>query len=149
MWNKRRSLLLSKACVIAFVVFIFGLMCLGPWAVQRLVDVSYGATQPMYPYLLATLYTGAAALLPLLYLLYRLLYNIGREQVFIGSNVAYLRRISWLCIVGACIALASSLYWTLWLTIAGAAAFVGLICRVLKNVLAEAVALKEENDYTI
>ena len=30
-----------------------------------------------------------------------------------------------------------------------AAAFVGLIVRVVKNVIAQAVHLKEENDYTI
>ena len=149
MWNKRRSLLLSKAGVILVIAFLLGLMGVGPWAVQAVIKVSHGATPPMYPYLLATLYTGAAALLPTLYQLYRLLYNIGKEKVFVRENVAYMRRISWLCILGACIALVSSVYWMLWLPVAGAAAFVGLICRVVKNVLAEAVALKEENDYTI
>ena len=35
------------------------------------------------------------------------------------------------------------------LIVSAAAAFVGLILRVVKNVFAEAVRLKDENDYTI
>ena len=42
-----------------------------------------------------------------------------------------------------------SLYYMPFLIVSAAAAFVGLILRVVKNVFAEAVRLKDENDYTI
>ena len=43
----------------------------------------------------------------------------------------------------------SALYYMPFLIVSAAAAFVGLILRVVKNVFAEAVRLKDENDYTI
>ncbi|NLB53899.1 MAG: DUF2975 domain-containing protein, partial [Syntrophomonadaceae bacterium] len=59
------------------------------------------------------------------------------------------RRISWSCFLGAVIALVSVFYYNSWLFVAVAAAFMGLIVRVLKNVFAQAVELKNESDYTV
>lgn len=151
MWNARRSLLLSKWCVILFGILVVALLAASPWAIDWLLVLGY-LRQPA-PYcrigFFLTFFVGAPFCLFLLYSLYRLLWNIERDVIFTEKNVAYMRRISWASLFGGLIALASSLYWAPWLAVAVAAAFMGLVARVFKNVMAQATALKEENDYTI
>ena len=84
-----------------------------------------------------------------LYGLWRLLRNISEGEVFIPENVSILRLLSWCCIAAGLVCLFSALYYMPFLIVSAAAAFVGLILRVVKNVFAEAVRLKDENDYTI
>ena len=87
-----------------------------------------------------------------LYSLIRLLTNIRRGDVFTLRNVAYLRRISWCCFAVAAIALAVAILYVdivPFLLVAGAAAFVGLMLRVVKNVMQQAVEIREENELTI
>ena len=47
------------------------------------------------------------------------------------------------------ICVVSCAYYIPFFFVAIAAGFVGLIVRVIKNVFAEAIALKDENDFTI
>lgn len=79
----------------------------------------------------------------------RLLRNIGAGAVFIAENTSILRCISWCCIAAGLVYLASALYYMPFLVLSAAAAFVGLLLRVVKNAFAEAVCIKDENDYTI
>ena len=149
MWNARRSIILSKWCVAAVGLLLLGVLVLSPlvvgWLLAHMRDL-----RPWYGicfYL--SFFTGGPLCFVLLFSLFRLLQNMERDKVFCRENVAYMRRISWACFAGGCIALASGLYWVPWLAVAAAAGFVGLVVRVFKNVLAQAVALKEENDFTI
>ena len=84
-----------------------------------------------------------------LFVLNKLLKNIRREEIFVQENVKILRIISWCCyFVGIATAVYS--YWEYnFMIIAAAAAFFGLILRVLKNVFVKAVEIREENDGTI
>jgi hypothetical protein len=85
-----------------------------------------------------------------LFLLDRLLTNIRQERVFTEENVKALRAISWCCFAEAFILAAAALYFApILLAVSAAVAFFGLILRVVKNVIAAAVALKAENDFTI
>lgn len=149
MWNKKRSLALSKFAVVLFMVALAAALIGAPWLVGWVLRISPHATESDTTFFLITLYSGGIPAAYLLVLLYRLLQNIGKGQVFTASNVSCLRRISWSCIAGAVICLVSALYFLPWLIVAIAAAFVGLIVRVVKNVMAEAVQIKEENDFTI
>ena len=81
--------------------------------------------------------------------LHRLLRNISEEEVFIQENVRSLRIMSWCLIAAALVYLVGSLFDWYLVVFAAAAAFVGLILRVVKNVFAQAVELKNENDFTI
>jgi Flp pilus assembly protein TadB len=92
---------------------------------------------------------GAVPAAYLLYSLFRLLRRIETGQVFTADNVELLRRISWSCFAGAIIALISLFYYYPWVFVAVAAAFMGLIVRVVKNVVAQAVELQNEADYTV
>ena len=50
-------------------------------------------------------------------------------------------------VAAVCLGFTVALFY--FLLVAAAAAFIGLILRVVKNVFQQAMALKEENDYTI
>jgi len=79
-----------------------------------------------------------------------LLRAVRREEVFTNSNVRYLRIISWCCFAAGAILLVGCFFVSFDLIIlAVLAAFFGIIIRVVKNLFAAAVALKDENDYTI
>ena len=65
------------------------------------------------------------------------------------SNVKLLRILSYCCFSVTLIFIYFSIYTPVSLAIALAAAFMGLILRVLKNVFSQAVELREENDLTV
>lgn len=160
MWNKKRSLSLSRVCVLVFIGATLAILVAGPWLVDWLAGTRAEAQAGIPGYsttadpadrglFFATLYTGGAVALYLLVQLYRLLNNIAAEKVFTDSNVTLLRRISWCCFLGALVSGLSVLYYMPWGLVAVAAAFMALVVRVIKNVMAEAVVIKQENDYTI
>ncbi|MGI6358158.1 MAG: DUF2975 domain-containing protein [Bacillota bacterium] len=149
MWNDHRSLILSKVCVVIFMLALLAVVCSAPWLVQWLIGFSRARLVEKWQLLLATVYTGAIPAAILLHSLLRLLQRISASQVFLSENVEHLRRISWSCFMGAAVCSVSALYYLPWVLVAVAAAFMGLIVRVVKNVVAQAVALQDEVDYTI
>ncbi len=153
MWSEKKSLVLSKVFTILFMAALAGVLAGGPWLVPlAFIEVHSLALLPdpnITLYFMLTLYSGGLVAGAMLVLLYRLLYFIGLGQVFTVKNVGLLRGISWCCFVGAAICAASTFYYALWGLVGLAAAFVGLIVRVVKNVMAQAVCLKEENDFTV
>ena len=149
MWNDRRSLILSKICTLLCLCAVVVVLATGPFWVRWLLNISYNAQKADYRLFLATLYAGGMVAGWLLVLLYRLLHNIGRGLVFMPENVALLRWLSWGCILGGAVATASMLYYVPWGMLGLAAGFIGLILRVVKNVFAQAVEIKNENDYTV
>jgi heme exporter protein D len=149
MWNDKKSLNLSKLCILFFMTGLLGTIVSAPWLTRWFLNFSRAELQGAEPFFLATIYVGGMAAGILLYNLFGLLRRIEKEQVFIKDNVEYLRRISWSCFFGAGIGVASAFYYFPWVFVAVAAAFMGLIVRVVKNVLAKAVELQNEVDYTI
>lgn len=79
----------------------------------------------------------------------RLLVNLQKEAVFIPENVKHLRSVSYCCFAagGLCLLFALSVH--LLALAALAAGFVGLIVRIVKNVFENAIAMKDELDYTV
>ena len=82
--------------------------------------------------------------------LVKLLLLVRRHQVFTDKAVSCLRTISWCCFIeaGLCLVTARP-FFPVHYAAAFAAGFLGLVLRVVKNVIEEAVALKAENDFTI
>lgn len=139
-----KSLLLSRVCVYAFAAILAVLVAGAPWIWPFILH----RTGVVRLYITVT-YVSAVPAGVVLYCLHRLLASAAAADVFTDANVARLRAVSW------CLAAAAAVYavggffdWYLFV-LAAAAAFVALIVRVLKNVLAEAVELKRENDFTI
>jgi hypothetical protein len=79
----------------------------------------------------------------------RLLAAIRQDRVFTQDNVRHLRVISWACIVAALVLAVASYVSIAFFALAILAAFFGVVLRVVKNLFAAAVALQDENDYTI
>ncbi len=148
MWNGRKSISLSKLCIRSFMGLLVATVVSAPWLTRWFLDFSR-AGQGTEVFFLVTIYVGSVPAVYLFYNLFRLLDSIEAEQVFITKNVERLRRISWSCFIGAGIACGSAFYYIPWVFLAVAAAFMGLIVRVLKNVVAQAVALQDEVDSTI
>ena len=149
MWNDKKSLLLSKICVVLFMALLISCAALAPRIVSRLILVSLQANIMGRTPFLITIYVGFIPAAGLLICLYLLLHRIGEGRVFVGENTTCLRQISWCCFAGAVICLASAIYYVPWVAVGIAAAFMGLIVRVVKNVVAKAVSLQDDADYTI
>ncbi|ATW25435.1 DUF2975 domain-containing protein [Candidatus Formimonas warabiya] len=149
MWNGEKSISLSKFCVLIFMCLLIVIVLSAPWLTHWFLDFSRADLKGTEPFFLATIYTGFVPAAYLLYSLLRLLHRIEAGQVFITENVEHLRRISWSSFAGAAISFVSVFYYFPWVFVVVAAAFMGLIVRVVKNVVAQAVALQNEVDYTV
>lgn len=150
MWNSKRSLKLSLICTkvfftagIVFAVFLPKLL-----SIYMEESPSYSDFSQLVP-LMIGLYLCCLPALLALFLLDKLLVNINQHQVFILSNIKYLRTISWCCIAVAVLICSLAYYHLIFIIVGAIVAFFGLIVRVIKNVMYEAMMLKEENDFTI
>ncbi|WP_367924599.1 DUF2975 domain-containing protein [uncultured Ruthenibacterium sp.] len=143
-WNNDRSLLLSRVCVWGFTVALAALFLTAPWFWNWVL----WRANVRIVYIAVTYASGIPAAV-VLWCLHQLLRNISEEEVFIQENVRSLRIMSWCLIAAALVYLVGSAFDWYLIVFAVAAAFVGLILRVVKNVFAQAVELKNENDFTI
>ena len=154
MWNKEKSTTLSiVVCFIFLAILTVGLF-IGPWAVSQWFSTYRGFAEISTIKHLSTLfvccfYPCAIFAYITLYSLIRLLFNIKKEEIFIAQNVKYLRRISWCCFVVAFITLIGGIFYIPFSFVAIAAAFIGLMLRIVKNVMQNAIELKTENELTI
>ncbi len=155
MWNRKRSVTLSIVVSFIFVGILTAALFLGPWFVKTWFTVYRGweengiATGNMLKLFGWCFYPCAAFAYITLYSLIKLLFNIKKDEIFINVNVKYLRRISWCCFAVAAITLVGGVFYIPFLFVAVAAAFVGLMLRIVKNVMQNAVAISEENELTI
>ncbi len=79
----------------------------------------------------------------------RIILNILKEQVFIQSNVCYVRRIRWCCAIVSLICVPAACFYQPLIFMVVIMAFLALVVSLVKNILAAAVELREENDLTI
>ena len=148
-WSRSNSIILSKICIGLFaaagIVYAIGVpSMIGGIAGRRELDIRVGSL-----YFLVSFYSLLLPAAVALICLYALLANISKGEIFIPNNIKCLRRISWACYLAAVISFVSTFYYRPFLIAAAGAGFMGLILRVVKNVFAEAVYMKQEQDYTI
>ncbi len=148
MWTPNKSILVTSVCTKIVLILVFCVVFTAPYIVKNYV--AYTAKDPgiIVP-LLLTIYACSVPGLIAMFSLDRLLTNINRKDVFIDKNVKHLRAISWCSFAVSAILFVSGFYYLLFMLVAVAAAFFGLILRVVKNVIEQAVIIKNENDYTI
>ncbi len=155
MWNRKRSVTLSIVVCFIFVGILTAALFLGPWFVKFWFTVYRGwvengtAMQNMSTIFAICFYPCALFAYITLYSLLKLLFNIKKQEIFINNNVKYLRRISWCCFIVAVITFVGGVFYVPFLFVAVAAAFVGLMLRVVKNVMQNAVEINQENELTI
>lgn len=148
-WSRNQSIVLSKMCIAVFLLAMIVIAAALPAALDGIVSRRRLDPLTGKMFFLLSFYSLLLPAVTALVCLYRLLANISKEEIFVKSNVRYLRWISWACCLAALISLLSACYYLPFLLIAAGAGFMGLILRVVKNVFAEAVYIKEENDFTI
>lgn len=148
MWNAKKSIQLSLVLVDLFALVAVICACAMP-AIAGWYGDSYGRGDEMRGALTVAFYCCLPFALAALGALHRLLGNLKRELLFISQNVTLLRALSWCCFAVALIALAASFRYLPFLLVGIAAAFIGLILRVIKNVFRAAIEIKTENDMTI
>lgn len=147
MWNADKSLTLSIISVKLFFMIGFIFLFAGYPITKLYVDYIH---QPHA--LITILIAGYLCLLNAFFIFYyllKLLNNIQKDAVFIPQNIACLRKISWLCMSVALICAIATIGYIPFLLVAMAFAFIALILRVVKNVIAQATIIKQENDFTI
>lgn len=148
-WNKDKSLKFTRVCIYLFAVILVG-MCIGaPWLYRGFLELRSPLLDGMLLYFLVTNYITAVPVGIALYRMNGLLKNISKNQVFIFENTEYLRQLSWCCVAAGIIFAVSGLYYFPFWFLCGAAMFMALVLRVIKNVFAQAEEIKRENDYTI
>ena len=81
--------------------------------------------------------------------LWKLLAAVKREDIFTPASVSQLRLISYCAFAEAVVFAILSNQFLFSLAISFAGVFIGMVIRVVKNVIQTAVEVKEENDYTI
>lgn len=151
-WTDKMSLTLSRVIVYMLAV-IFVLACV--YVASSFIGSGWGPLALVWELGLdpagfcVTFYLCAALAFTALFFLNKLLKNVKNEQLFIDENVKILRILSWCCYLVGIVTAFYSIWAYQFMVIAAAAAFFGLIIRVLKNVFAKAVEMREENDGTI
>lgn len=152
MWTRTRSLMLSRLLTCVFAAGLLAALFFIPRFVAWYKDnsISDGIIKgdisiPMT----LMLYTTALLALCAVGALFVLLRCISIGEVFIDTNTACLRIISWVCMLAGCAFFVFGLWRYIFLAAAFFAILLGLILRVLKNVFAAAVDIKSENDLTV
>ena len=147
MWNKDKSIILSQILIKICYVGIVVCAIIAP----RLVELyeERAGVEGLYTPLLATLLCCVPPGIVALVCLDVLLWNIRKNRAFIERNVKMLRAISYCCFCVAVIFIYFAVLRPFAFVIVFAAGFFGIILRVVKNCFQQAIAIREENDFTI
>ena len=148
MTKEKRSIAITSALIKVAIVLCAAALFLMPYAAKMYEQISFQQDNVTVP-LLITFYVCAAFGFVILFVLNKLIKHIGSEKVFIDENVKLLKILSYCCFAIAIVTLIFARFRILVFVITFAAAFIGLILRVIKNCFTEAIRLREENDFTI
>lgn len=152
--KKDVSVKISLAAAVIALVAIAAVTVALPFIVRYYLTYVNTAYMKRFVPALIVLYSAMVPIAAADILLIRLLGFVKRAQVFTPSAVAALRGISWCCfaecfllICEGCVLFAP--FAPVICAVAFASAFLGIVLRVVKNVIEEATEIKSENDFTI
>lgn len=149
MYDKYKSSIVSIIATFIFAALVIAACVLLPILIKIYMGDAYMTDTGRKLALYICLYISGASGLVISYLLLRILFNIRKNVVFDRKNVRFARYISWCCFAICAAFFALGFFVRFSFVISFAAAFIGLIVRVAKNLLNEAVDIKEENDLTV
>ena len=155
LWNSKRSIILTKFCILALMLTSVIMMFCGKYLISRFLTLTGGARINIsneFSFYIITFISyilGIIALLTLFCML-RFIVNLENDLVFVPQNIKWLRFISYGCLsAGLLLIITTVVYHKLLLVLSLAALFMMLIVRVIKNAFEQAVKMKEELDLTI
>ncbi len=149
--SRINSALISAVLTRFLFVFIILMLAVIPYFMKVYDNyqiVKYGTDSILLPLILLA-YSACITALFALAILDRLLRNIRKGEIFAVQNIKMIRFVSYLCFLEALAFTVFGFIRPLSLMVAAAAAFLGLIVRVVKNIFEMAAEIKEENEYTI
>ena len=79
----------------------------------------------------------------------RLVTNVLKKDIFVEQNVRYIRRLRWCCAGVSLICFPIAFFYMPLIFMVVIMAFLALVISLVKNVMAAAVELQEENELTI
>ncbi|MBQ8780338.1 MAG: DUF2975 domain-containing protein [Oscillospiraceae bacterium] len=145
-WTDSMSLILSSSIIKVLAVIFIAAAVYAPFGLKGYAFRNEECNPAAF---ITVFYVCALMAFTALFFLNKLIANIRKSKIFIHENTKILRILSWCCYFAG-IATAVYSFWEYhYIVIGAAAAFFGLILRVLKNVFAKAVEMREENDGTI
>ena len=155
LWNSKRSIILTKFCILVLMLISVILMFCGKYLISRFLSMTGGARINIsneFSFYIITFISyilGIIALLTLFCML-RFIVNLENDLVFVPQNIKWLRFISYGCLsAGLLLIITTVVYHKLFLVLSLAALFMMLIVRVIKNAFEQAIEMKEELDLTI
>ena len=155
LWNRKRSIILTKFCILALMLTSVIMMFCGKYLISRFLTLTGGAKINIsneFSFYIITFISyilGIIALLTLFCML-RFIVNLENDLVFVPQNIKWLRFISYGCLsAGLLLMITTVVYHKLFLVLSLAALFMMLIVRVIKNAFEQAIEMKEELDLTI
>lgn len=155
LWNSKRSIILTKFCILALMLASVIMMFCGKYLISRFLILTGGAKIDIsneFSFYIITFISymlGIIALLTLFCML-RFIVNLENDLVFVPQNIKWLRFIGYCCLsAGLLLIIATVVYHKLFLVLSLAALFMMLIVRVIKNAFEQAIEMKEELDLTI
>lgn len=155
MWNSKKSVDFSIGVCFFVTALLVVLIFAGPklfhlyMTAYRGIAPDGAAMNMLAKVFAAVFYPSSVFAAIILYSLIKLLKNIREDEVFIIDNVKYLKKVSWCCVIIGVIAFVGGIFYLPCVLISCAGFFVGMLLRVLKNVMQKAVEIKEENDLTV
>lgn len=155
MWNVKKSVNLSIFVCLFISVVLIVLVLFAPMIFEFYLTAYRGFTATgealknikttfCYCFYPSSVFAGI-----ILWSLLKLLFNIKKEKIFISQNVSLLRTVSWGCFAIGIITFIGAFYYMPFMFVAAAGGFTGMLLRVLKNVMDNAVKISEENELTI
>lgn len=134
----------SRLCLLTVAVLLFWVPHLVLW-----YQTSRGLQFSSAAAILIAFYCCAPVVIYALWCIERLTGNILKADVFVLSNVQYLRRLRWCCALVGVICLPAAYFYLPLIFLAIIMLFLALAVSLMKNVMAAAIELREENDLTI
>ena len=134
----------SRIIAVAVVILVFAFPSLLRW---------YGGIRPFRNHgqeaLTIAFYLCVPVVEYALWCIDRLVTNVLAQEVFVEKNTGYIRRIRWCCVGVSGICLPASVFYPPLVFMVVIMAFLALVISMVKNIMAAAVEMREENDLTI
>ena len=147
MKKRNRTLTLSLAFTTIFAIALAILTLGAPWVVEFLCEFFHRGF--LTKFLTVVTYLAVPAGWGAIIILYKILLNVDKGNVFEEENVKSLSILSWLCIYVGVLSGFASLRFMMFIIVSISALFIGLIVRVVRNIISKAIEIKEDNDLTI
>ena len=146
MYTPLVSAKITRVITCLFCVLLLGLMIFGP----KLLSVYFAyLSAALAKKVLLAFYLCCPAAWAALICILHLMTNIIRGEIFTNQTVFSMRLLSWCCAYVSVVCLIFGFWWAPLFVFSLGAAFLTLMLRVLKSVMARATEIKAENELTI